>query len=87
MKTIKLTKMSGEKSTSTALEDGQSVEGVIVDGSMFPDKPTVGRPFVIDTYRTSEVQRIINDEIFETHNSRYHWKEITSAVNAKNNGE
>lgn len=78
MKKIRITKISGEKSTPSALEIGQSVEGVIIDGSVFPDKPTVGRPFVISNgfYRTSIVKRIINDEIFETHNSKYHWEKI-----------
>ena len=76
MKKIRITKISGEKSHSTSMETGESRDGVIIDGSVFPDKPTVGRPFATDTYKTSVVQRIINDAYFETYNARYHWKEI-----------
>jgi len=69
---VRLTKINEkEKSTDSSIDVGVSVEGVIEEGSVFPKKPTVGRPFVISTYRTSMVKEILSENTFRTHNSVY----------------
>jgi len=76
MKTIKLTKISGEKSHSTSLGQGESIQGNIVDGSVFPKEPTVGKPFALDNYKTSIVEEIVSEDTFRTCNSVYKWENI-----------
>ncbi len=72
---VKLTKIKEmEKSSDSSINVGDSVEGVIVEGSVFPTKPTVGRPFVISTYRTSLVKEIIAENTFRTHNAIYQFE-------------
>lgn len=69
---VKLTKIEERnKSSHSSIDVGVTVEGKIVDGSVFPKKPTVGLPFVIDTYRTSLVKEILSENTFRTHNSVY----------------
>jgi len=84
MKQIKLTKIEGTESSPSSMKAGECKVGIIEDGWVFPDKPTVGKPFVIDNYRTSRVTKIINDSIFETENSRYYWQQVD--LSAKKNG-
>ncbi len=69
---VRLTKIKEvEKSSNSSIDVGVSVEGIIADGSVFPKKPTVGLPFVIDTYRTSMVKEILPENTFRTHNAIY----------------
>lgn len=69
---VRLTKVTEiEKSTNSSIDVGVSVEGVIVEGSVFPKKPTVGLPFVISTYRTSLVKELLSENTFRTHNAIY----------------
>ncbi len=69
---VKLTKIEERnKSSHSSMDVGVTVEGKIVEGSVFPKKPTVGLPFVIDTYRTSLVKEILSENTFRTHNSVY----------------
>jgi len=69
---VRLTKIKEqEKSSHSSIDVGVSVEGKIVEGSVFPKKPTVGLPFVIDTYRTSLVKEILSENTFRTHNAVY----------------
>lgn len=69
---VRLTKIEElNKSSHSSIDVGVSVEGKIVEGSVFPKKPTVGLPFVIDTYRTSLVKEVLSQNTFRTHNAIY----------------
>lgn len=69
---VRLTKIKQmEKSSDSSIAVGVSVVGIIADGSVFPKKPTVGLPFVIDTYRTSMIKEILSEDTFRTHNAIY----------------
>lgn len=76
MTKIRLTKISGEKSHKYSLEEGWIMDGIIEKEWMFPQEPTIGMPFVIDTYRTSQVEEILSDNTFKTYNSVYKWEKI-----------
>lgn len=74
---IKLTKLSEhETSSSSSLDVNCSVEGTVPDNSVFPKVPTPGRPFVMDTYRTSLVKQTFEDNTFKTRNAVYKWEVI-----------
>lgn len=45
------------------------------------EKPQIGRRFNVGTFSTSGVQKIINSNTFETHNSVYRWKIIPFYLN------
>lgn len=78
MTKIKLTKVKHDvKSHSSSMDEGQTFEGNIVENSVWPSEPTVGKPFVINIYRTSQVEEIISPNTFRTCNSTYRWEKIS----------
>ncbi len=73
VKQVELTKISESDNPLILnhIKVGKTVIGTPVFG-----KPTVGRCYMLDNYRTSTVQEIIDDNTFRTHNSIYKWREI-----------
>jgi hypothetical protein len=58
------------------LRNGESVLVKEGDQSPLTPIPVVGKPFIISTYRTSLVQKILSPNTFQALNSVYAWEII-----------
>ncbi len=82
---FKLTKIGGEKSPQIphqiSLKIGESLIGCVDEGSIFPDKPTIGKAFFLcevngedlNYYKTSVIDEILPNNTFKTADSIYQW--------------
>lgn len=57
----------------TKIETNETWEGEL---SPITGKPSVGRIFLMSTYRTTMIREILSENTFRTKNSIYKWEEI-----------